>query len=255
MEETLTAAQLYRLGKNYYMIRNYRKALEYLIDAVIKGSSGAARLLMELGKFCYHRHEEGDYGVAERCFQTLADRGSGESCLYLGRMCRNGLGRKKDVRAAFDYFDEAYQLGCGEGAFEAGSLILPDAWVYEEAKQAAIGWFKAAAEDGIVRANTEIGLLLCDSIPEHNAEALTWFVKGIQGGDTDAMVYASDLYMSGVGVPKNEKIALSLLVEAAKNGNRKANAILGDMYAAGNHVEKDHERAAAYYRCAKNGDQ
>lgn len=255
MTDPLTAAQLYQLGRNYYLIRNYSQAAEYLTEAVIKGSSGAARLLMDMGKLLYRRGAAGDYTLAERCFQPLADRGSGESCLYLGRMCAAGLGRKKDVRAAFDYFDEAYQLGCGEGAFEAGRLILPDAWVYEEARQAAIGWFKAAADDGIIRANTEIGLLLCDNIPEHNAEALTWFVKGIHGGDTDAMVYASDLYLGGMGVPKNEKIAVNLLVQAARGGNKKANTILGDMYASGDYVEKNKTRAIEYYKRAKDCDR
>ena len=255
MEEPLTGSQLFQLGKNYYIIRNYGKAKTYLVEAVMKGSSRAARLLMDLGKFLYSRHEPGDYSLAEECFQVLADRGSAEGCLYLGRMCRSGYGRKRDVRAAFDYFDEAYQLGSGEAAFEAGLLILPDAWAYDEAKEAAIGWFKAAAEDGVVRANTEIGLLLSDNVPEHNAEALTWFVKGIHGGDTDAMVYASDLYFIGIGVPRNEKIAVALLVQAAREGNKKANSILGDMYAAGEHVDKNKERACEYYRRAKERDE
>lgn len=250
MGEPMTAAKLCQMGKNYCAIRNYEKGKDYLIQAVIKGSSAAARALLDLGKQFYRAGGKANYQKAEDCFQVLADRGSAESCLYLGRMYRNGLGVAPDVQVAFNYFAESYELGSAQGAYEAGLLIVPEAFVSDDAKSAAIEWFKVAEEEGIVRACTEIGLLLCDNLPEHNKEALAWFLKGVRGGDTDAMIYASDLYLSGMGTPKNVTIALALLKRAADEGNPKANTILGDFYAAGNYVERNLAVAHAFYKRA-----
>lgn len=251
MEEHRAADRLYRLGRDYLAIRNYDKAGRYLSDAVIRGSRRAARLLFSLGVQSFRQRTRDGYARAEDCFQVLADRGSAENCLYLGFMCRDGCGRRHDVRAAFDYFNEAYQLGDVRGAFQAGMLILRDARRYEEAQAAAMEWLSIAADGGIAEANRHIGLLLCDNVAEHHAKALQWFFRGIRGGDVRSRVYAADLYLSGLGVPKNERAALELLRQAAEAGDCKANAILGDFYATGTHVARDRELARIYYERAE----
>lgn len=65
------------------------------------------------------------------------------------------------------------------------------------------------------------------------------------------MVYASDLYLSGVGVARNEKIALTLLYQAADRGDCKASMILGDLYASGTYVQRDSTLAKQYYARAR----
>lgn len=244
VEENISAVRLYRLGRNYYAIHNYEKAQDWLTEAVIRGNSSAGQLLFEVGML-FFQHQ--DYERAAKCFKVLADRGSAKSCLHLGFIYRDGRGRQRDVRKAFDYFNEAYQLGEVKGAFFAGLMILPDAYRYEEAKEAAIEWLSIAADGGIAEAGRYIGLLLCDNVPEHNVEALQWFLKAIKGGDVRSMVYASDLYLGGVGVRRNEKIAVALLHRAAELGDSKANMILGDMYASGTYVEKNRTLARKYY--------
>ena len=84
MEEAMTAARLYRLGRGYYKIRNYERAQSYLMEAVIRGSSSAVRLLYHIGYLFFCCKE---YDRAEDCFQILADRGDARSCFYLGLMC------------------------------------------------------------------------------------------------------------------------------------------------------------------------
>ncbi len=245
----MSAAQLYRLGQNYCAIHNYEEAQRCLTEAVIRGSSGAARLLRDVAMQFFRFR---DYERAEGCFQVLADRGSAESCLYLGFMCRDGKGRQRDARMAFDYFNEAYERGDMRGAFQAGMLLLPDAWRYDDVKEAAIEWLKIASEADIAKASRHIGLLLCDNVPEHNAEALQWFLKAIRQGDVRSMVYASDLYLNGVGVQENVKVALELLHRAAEAGDSKACSILGDLYASGTYVEKDRAQAKKYYAKAQD---
>lgn len=102
MADVKSASDLYRMGCNYYAIRNYRKAQEYLIHAVIRGSSQAARRLYQLGCLLLQRQAGDDLHCAELCFQTLADRGDAESCLQLGLMCKHGRGGAKTCRRHSD---------------------------------------------------------------------------------------------------------------------------------------------------------
>lgn len=243
-----TAAHLFLLGKNYYAIRNYAAAKEYLLRAVGKGSSGAARLLLELGRRFL---ADENFREAEECFQALADRGSAEGCLYLGKMARNGLGVERDIQMAFDYFTEAYRLGMSAGAFEAGKLMLPEAFAVPRVREIAIEWFKEAAADGITEAYTEIGVLLCDGLPVHHREALEWFLRGVRQGDCDAMIYAADIYLSGIGVEQNVRLALFLLNKASEGGSGKANRILAALYREGRYVEKNPEISRMYERKGK----
>lgn len=249
-----SAAQLYRLGRGYLSLRNYDAAQRYLSEAVIRGSTGASRLLFSLAMHFWKQRTRDSYARAEDCLQLLADRGSAESCLYLGMMCRDGRGRRADVQAAFDYFNEAYQLGDVRGAFFAGLLISREAWRDEEARDAAIEWLSIAADGGIPEASRHIGLLLCDNVAAHHAKALQWFLRGMRDGDARCGVYAADLYLSGLGVAKNETAALALLRQAADAGDSKANAILGDFYETGTHVKRDLALARTYYERAEGID-
>lgn len=249
-----SAARLYQLGRGYLAIHNYDAAQRYLSEAVIQGNTGAARLLFSLGMQFWEQRTRDSYVRAEDCFQLLADRGSAESCLYLGMMCRDGHGRRADVQAAFDYFSEAYQLGDVRGAFLAGLLISREAWRDEEARTAAIEWLSIAADGGITEASRHIGLMLCDNVAEHHAKALQWFLRGFRDGDARCGVYAADLYLSGLGVAKNVAAALALLRQAAEAGDSKANAILGDFYETGTYVKRDRSLARTYYERAEGNE-
>lgn len=244
MEET--AARLYLLGKNYFAIRNYEAAKGYLIRAVGRGSSAAARLLLSLGRYFLDAGGEENFRAAKDCFRALAERGNAEGCLFLGRMAEGGLGAERDVQAAFDYFAEAYRLGMGSAAYEAGRLMLPDAAASPHVRDIAAEWFREAAEAGVAEAWREIGLLLCDGIPAHHREALGCFLRGVRAGDAEAMVYAADIYLSGIGAEQNVRLAFFLLGKAAEEGSRKACRILSLLYRDGRYTEKDEALSQAY---------
>jgi uncharacterized protein len=250
LQETTSVAQLFNMGKNYLAIRNYEKAQEYLTAAVLKGSSKAARELMHLAQCFYEERNP----AAEVCFQTLAGRGSAEACLYLGRMCLRAVGREKNYDEAFSWFDQGYTLGSAEAAYEAGMMILPDIFRDETAKACATDWFHAAAEGGFVPAYTQLGLICCAQGDEQLKEALDYFLAGTEGGDTDSMVYAAQMYLDGAGTSKNVTLGLSLLQRAADAGNAKACRAFGDLYERGAHVDKDKEKAAGYYKLAEKYD-
>ncbi len=251
MPETTSVAQLFTMGKNYFAIRNYEKAQEYLTAAVLKGSSKAARELMRLAQYFYEERNP----AAEACLQTLAGRGSAEACLYLGRMCLKAIGRKQNYDEAFSWFDQGYTLGSAEAAYEAGMMILPDIYRDETAKACAIDWFRAAADGGFVPALTQLGLICCTHGTGQLQEALEYFTAGAEGGDTDAMVYAAQMYLDGSGTAKNPTLGLSLLQRAVDAGSPRACRFLSLLYEQGAQVEKDTKKAKEYLNLAEKYDE
>ncbi len=242
MQETTSVAQLYTMGKNYLAIRNYEKAQEYLTEAVLKGSSKAARELMRLAQQYYKERNP----AAEVCFQTLAGRGSAEACLYLGRICQRGIGRERDYDEAFSWFDQGYTLGSAEAAYEAGMMILPDIFRDETARSCAIDWFRAAIDGGFVPAYTQLGLICLVQGNQQGKEALDHFLAGAEGGDTDSMLYAAQMYLDGVGTDQNVTLGMTFLRRAVDARNPKACRFLSDLCERGKYVKKDEVKAKEY---------
>jgi TPR repeat protein len=120
----LSKKELLNLGEQYLKIRNYDNAMKYLSRAVLQGSSRAGTKLFELAKAFYKKQ---DFGPAFRAFQLLADKGHGESSLYLGKMYERGLGVKASLQKSFDCYAVAYQQGIPMGAYLAGKLMTTDA--------------------------------------------------------------------------------------------------------------------------------
>ncbi len=237
------------LGRSYFRLRNYDKALEFLSQAVMAGKGNAAKDLYDLGVYFYN---EGDYGKAEKAFQTLADRGHGESCLRLGMMCEEGKGRPRDVEAAFGYYSESFNQGVGMGAYRAGKIMFLDALDMTEVRDIAITWFEEAINAGIVEAYSAIGDLYSSEFAmgrtiKNDHTAFTWYMKGAMNHDHASMERAATSLRWGYGVPKDKKRAISLYEQAAASGDYLAALQLGDMYETGEGAPKDRRRAMELY--------
>ena len=242
MEEAQTAQELYNMGKNYLSIRNYEKAEEYLTKAVVKGSGKAGRDLMWLGQYYLEQKD----AEALACFRTLANHGSVEANLLLGEIYRDGQIVRTSIDLAFGSFCEAYRLGSGRGAYEAGMLIWRDVYRDDVARECAKEWFQAAVDDGYNPAYTQMGLLFSDGRPTNLKEAYEWFRKGMEKGNTDCMVYLAGMHVTGHGTSKDIKKGISLMERAAKEGSVKANTILGELYANGVFVSRNAKKASEY---------
>ncbi len=237
------------LGRSYLHIRNYDKALEFLGQAVMAGKGNAAKDLYDLGN---HFYEEGDYAKAEKAFQMLADRGHGESCLRLGEMCEEGIGRRRDLEAAFGYYSESFNQGVAMGAYKAGMLMYPDALRQEEVRDIALTWFDEAIKADIAEAYAAVGDLYSSHFTmghtlRDDHVAFTWYLKGTMHKDPRAMVRAADCFLNGYGTKKDPKRAVRLFEEAGQLGSPDAWIRLGQMYETGNGVYKEIRKALDYY--------
>ncbi|MCH1987061.1 tetratricopeptide repeat protein [Achromobacter xylosoxidans] len=155
-------------------------------------------------------------------------------------------------------------------------------------------WIRAAAEMGLVEAQTIFGQMLLDGVgvPQDQAEGLAWFKRaanadhlmainmigrcyengwGVPADDTVAAYwfrlaadrgldwgmynYAHMLKSGRGGVTQNRAAALALYQQAAQGGHVKSIGVVGRFYETGDVVEQDLERAFdCYRRCAEGGD-
>lgn len=247
----MATSELITLGKAYLQIRNYDKAMEYLSQAVMQGKNGAAQGLYQVGQYFL---KEKEYKKAEKAFQILADRGHSESCLALGQMCQKGLGRKKDMEAAFGYFGEAFRNGSAMGAYQAGLLMMSDALQYEEVRDIALTWFQEAIHGGIYQAYMQIGYLYSEhttfqynGTTRNDAIALSWFLRGALHGDGGCMEQAALYFLQGYGTQRDVKRAVTLFEQAAAKGEPFSCMQLAKMYEKGNGVHIHKEKAIQWY--------
>lgn len=256
----LSKKELLNLGEQYLKIRNYDNAMKYLSRAVQQGSSRAGTKLFELATAFYKKQ---DFGPAFRAFQLLADKGHGESSLYLGKMYERGLGVKASLQKSFDCYASAYQKGIPMGAYLAGKLMTTDALRSEEVRDIAISWFREAIAGGVYESYAAIGKLYMEDgwraqpgdPPKSNKTALSWFLRGAVRGDNLSREMAGDFFITGTGTAQNIRRGMELYTQAFHDGSVSVCFKLGDLYSNGRYVHKNLDLSIAWYlKAYERGD-
>ena len=113
-------------------------------------------------------------------------------------------------------------------------------------------WYRKAAEQGNVRASTNIGFLYNNGlgVKQDYSEAATWYQVAAQHGNVKAQIYLGQLYQQGKGVPQNYPIALAWYSRAANAGDSEAQTDIGYLYEQGLGVTQDYAKALDWYRKA-----
>ena len=85
---------------------------------------------------------------------------------------------------------------------------------------------------------------------ENYEEAVKWYHKAADKGNTDAMYKLGDCFYNGWGVEEDDEEAFKWYRKAADKGNAYAMYKLGQCYYYGRGVENDREEAVKWYRKA-----
>jgi TPR repeat protein len=87
------------------------------------------------------------------------------------------------------------------------------------------------------------------------AEALTWFNKAVEQGDSDAQYYLGEMYRNGRGVTKDVDKALKCFQNAAEKGSVEAQVALGHIYLKGyEKIKYDYSEAYKWFlKAAEKG--
>lgn len=113
---------------------------------------------------------------------------------------------------------EEYVASANE-AFDRGDIV------------SAMAFYRKAAEDGYVPAQTRLAYLLDQS--EENEEAVAWYKKAIEKGDPEAEFGLAGMHVSGDGIPQNTEEALRLFRSSAIKGHIPAIHVMIAAYEEG----------------------
>ena len=113
----------------------------------------------------------------------------------------------------------------------------------------AIKWFLKAAQNGDSEAKSLAArVYLSDSDFENGAKLLK---EAAEAGDLTAQTDLGSLYLKGVGVTKDEAEGIKWTQKAAEKGDSTAQYNLGVSYRDGIGVEKDQKKADEWFAKAK----
>ncbi len=90
------------------------------------------------------------------------------------------------------------------------------------------------------------------SVPQVDSEAVNWFLKAAEQGDTSAQFSLGMLYYEGRGVSQDYSKAASWYLKAAEQGHQSAQYNLGVMYTIGRSVPQDFKTAYILFSLAAN---
>ncbi len=89
---------------------------------------------------------------------------------------------------------------------------------------------------------------------DEGEEAVEWYRKAAEQGNTDAMLCLGLCYAQGKGVPQDLAEAVRLYRKAAEYGNATAQFCFGNCYLYGTGVPNDYEEAVSWFRKAAKQD-
>ena len=121
----------------------------------------------------------------------------------------------------------------------------------------ALREFLPLAEAGQASAQAAIGQMYLDGlgVPKDPAQAAVWLEKAAGGGNARARAQIGALYATGTGVPQDEMKASYWLLKAANQNVRQSQRFMALRFYAGQGVPRDLAQSFLYAAlCAKQGD-
>ena len=200
---------------------------------------------------------EGDFKSAEALYLKVMDlsvHATPCSLPFALRMAADGIDTRKR-----DWFGQALaraQGGDVDYEYGVGTVYAGGLGVRRDVS-AAFRWYERAAQHGNFPAMAAIGTayLSGNGVEPNLVAAKAWLEKAAESGLPAAEERLGFLYRNGLGVEQDLARAMDWYQKAAANGNSSARAALGEMYMRGEGVEADRERALAWYRQAAADDQ
>lgn len=170
------------------------------------------------------------------------------------------LARLREHGPAEDYaawIRAAAELGLIEAQTIYGQMLLDGVGVERQPAE-GLAWFKRAAHADHPMAINMVGRCYENGwgVPADDTVAAYWFRRAADAGlDWGLYNYAHMLRSGRGGVTQNPAAALALYQQAAQAGHVKSIGVVGRYYEAGDVIPQDMARAFdCYQRCAEGGD-
>ncbi|MBW2494902.1 MAG: SEL1-like repeat protein, partial [Deltaproteobacteria bacterium] len=178
--------------------------------------------------------------------------GSAEAQFEIGQRAEAGADGPPDYELAAEWYRKA-------STYPAAGYALSELIARDQIQPARDGereaLLLAAAEGDHTRAQLALAELLLQTGTQREAEALDWFRRAAEAGDSDAQFYLGSRLLREDAAETNPVEAVRLLTLAAESDHPAAQRLLGDAYAEGRGVAIDLAQSTRWYRAAaEQGD-
>ena len=233
------------------------RILYLLLFLTFATAAGAIAGPLDDGLAAYGR---GDFAVAMKLLQPLAEQGQAAALFWVGEMHYQGLGGiDKNYTTALVRLRKAADKGHGGALrrlglmYERGYGVKKDAVEANRLYSMALPLLRADAERGDQYAQSWLGIMydLGSGLAKDAVKAGEWYRRSAEQGNALARNNLGRMYAEGFGgFPKNDAEAAKWYRKAAEQGHASAQYTLGGLYASGQGVSKDETQAVYWYRKA-----
>ena len=128
-------------------------------------------------------YDHGNFTLARRLFQSIAEGESPSSQYFMGVMCAKGQGGPRDDVQAAGWFRKAADKGFAQAQFNLAMAYLAGHGVTTDDEQGA-KWLRRAADQGLAQAQFNLGVLYENGqgVPPDADRAAVWYRRAAAGG-------------------------------------------------------------------------
>jgi uncharacterized protein len=180
-----------------------------------------------------------DDAQAVRLWREAAAKHNAGAEIALSYFHDIGVPEARDYVGSTPWFSRGKELSSDPDDLWQNALILMMGLYGPRNDRMANMYLRLAAEEGVLKAQKELGYAYANGIgePRDLKLALEWYKKAALGGDLDAQSELGFRYLEGKDVDKNESEAIRWLRLAAKQGHMRAQFALATTL--GGAVESD----------------
>jgi len=216
-------------------------------------------MIKKIRSYLYTKKVNREFMKRLEALEVKAANDDRSALFEIGMLYENGVGVKKDMEKASNYYLRAADLGMNEAQckiadwYERGEYFERDLFK-------SLMWYKKCSEknnfdDAMnfarVCSNEEFDV---DDIKDYLPKAIDILNDAIKIGEIDAMAYLGALQLRGLDEGANPEDGYKLLKIAAFKGQVEAQILLGDACANGKGTERNLIESRRWYEvAAKNG--
>jgi len=179
-----------------------------------------------------------NYDLAYREWKASAEAGQAEAEFDLGVLYAQGLGVRRDLTEASNWYGKSAKQGNAEAEFALGQLYSRG-WGVPRDEADALRWFDLANSVESDGPPTDWALVEGYGMPRDPKQAAYWYQLAADQGHAEAQFNLGRLYSSGQGVKHDREQAARWTSASATQGYAPAMADLGARYAIGSGVAHD----------------
>ncbi len=189
----------------------------------------------------YGAFQRGYYLTALNLATPLALAGNASAQTLIAEIYSRGLGVRKDIATATEWYEKAAGQGDTEARFQLAMILIDGGEEFGDRKRAG-DLLRQAADAGHHMAQFNYAQWIADDNPSPNglSRAVGYYERAAEGGLADAQYAMAEIYRTGVaGRPRDLGIARTWLERAARQNHDTAQIDLGAFLIEGLGGERD----------------